>query len=261
MLLAAALAIVVTIVIFPSAPRAKARQTTTTALPDVRTVYLSDCGVCHGPDGKGTGRGPTLVGVGRASLDYQISSGRMPLAGAGRADDEPGAPIQPLPNKVESDPEITPRRHDPAYSPELVHALVDYTWRLTGGGGPDIPQVGEGDLAEGGALFRLQCAGCHAWAGDGGALVAVQSPALHSATDVQIAEAIRTGPGQMPVFGEAALSNEQLNDVVAYVRYLRDPKDKGGEPLWHLGPFAEGAVSLMALGGLLMFVRWIGERG
>lgn len=230
-------------------------------MPDVRAVYLADCGVCHGADGRGTPRGPTLVGVGRASLDYQISSGRMPLAGVGRADDEPGAPIQPLPNVIESDPGITPRRHDPTYSPELIAALVDYTWRLTGGGGPDIPHLGKGDIAEGGALFRLQCASCHAWAGDGGALVSMQSPALHSATAVQIAEAVRVGPGQMPAFGEAALTDEQLSSVVAYVLYLREPDDRGGEPLWHLGPFAEGAVALVALGGLFIFVRWIGERG
>jgi hypothetical protein len=65
----------------------------------------------------------------------------------------------------------------------------------------------------------------------------------------------------MPAFGEAALTDEQLAGVVAYVRYLKEPDDRGGEPLWHLGPFAEGALSLVALGGLLLFVRWIGERG
>lgn len=232
-----------------------------TRAPDVRQLYLSDCGVCHGADGNGTDRAPTLVGVGRASLDYQLSSGRMPLAGVGRSDDRPGAPLQPLPNKAASDPEIVPRRHAPAYPPETIDQLVTYVSAMTGGRGPDIPHVGEGDIAKGGELFRLQCAACHAWAGDGGALVRIQSPALHSATKVQIAEAVRVGPGQMPAFGAAALTDEQLTDVVAYVRYLKNPDDRGGEPLWHLGPFAEGALSLLVLGGLLMFVRWIGERG
>jgi ubiquinol-cytochrome c reductase cytochrome c subunit len=202
-----------------------------------------------------------LAGVGKASLDYQLSSGRMPLAGVGRSDDIPGAPLQPLPNKAASEPDIVPRRHAPAYPPETISRLVDYVSNLTGGGGPDIPHVGEGNLADGGELFRLQCAACHAWAGDGGALVKIQSPALHEATEVQVAEAIRVGPGQMPAFGTAALTDEQVADVVAYVHYLKDPDDRGGEPLWHLGPFAEGAVSLVALAGLLMFVRWIGERG
>jgi ubiquinol-cytochrome c reductase cytochrome c subunit len=255
------LALLSTAVTFDPAPAAGARQQSTTALPDVRQVYLADCGVCHGSDGRGTGRGPTLVDVGRASLDYELSSGRMPLAGVGRADDRPGTPLQPLPNQAASDPNIVPRRHAPAYEPGLIAQLVNYVWTLTGGGGPDIPSIGEGNLAEGGSLFRLQCAACHAWAGDGGALVRIQAPALHAATDIQIAEAIRVGPGQMPVFGTAALTDEQLAGVVAYVRYLDQPDDRGGEPLWHLGPFAEGALALVAVGGLVLFSRWIGERG
>ena len=255
-------ALLVTVVVFPTASGAGARQAAP-APPDIRELYLADCGVCHGADGRGTSRGPTLVGVGKASLDYEISSGRMPLAGVGRADDRPGAPLQPLPNKAASDPKMVPRRHAPAYPPETIKQLVDYTSALTGGGGPDIPHLEDhhGDLAEGGALFRLHCAACHAWAGDGGALVQIQSPALHAATPVQVAEAVRVGPGQMPAFGEAALTDEQLAGVVAYVEYLKNPEDIGGEPLWHLGPFAEGALSLVALGGLLVFVRWIGERG
>lgn len=257
MWLAPVLAVAFTVVVFRSASGATAPP----PVIDARQVYLSDCGVCHGADGRGTERGPTLAGVGRASLDYELSSGRMPLVGVGRADDRPGTPLQPLPNKAASDPEMLPRRHTPAYPPEAIRQLVDYAWTLTGGAGPDIPRVGEGDVAEGGELFRLQCAACHAWAGDGGALVHFQSPALHEATEVQIAEAVRTGPGQMPAFGDAALTDEQLSGVVAYVRYLDDPEDRGGEPLWHLGPFAEGAIALVALGGLLLFVRWIGERG
>ncbi len=254
------LALLITVAVVPSAPVAAARQPGPTT-QNVRELYLADCGVCHGADARGTSRGPALVGVGRASLDYEISSGRMPLAGVGRADDRPGAPLQPLPNRAASDPDMVPRRHAPAYSPETIRELVDYTSALAGGGGPDIPHIGHGDMAEGGALFRLHCAACHAWAGDGGALVQFQSPALHAATPVQVAEAIRVGPGQMPAFGEAALTDEQVAGVVAYVEYLRDPDDRGGEPLWHLGPFAEGALSLVALAALLVFVRWIGECG
>ena len=36
---------------------------------DARGVYLRDCAVCHGADGSGTARGPTLIDVGRASAD------------------------------------------------------------------------------------------------------------------------------------------------------------------------------------------------
>ncbi len=237
-------------------------QTSPTAPLDVRQTYLADCGVCHGAQGRGTDRGPTLIGVGRASLDYQLSTGRMPLVPVGRSNDQPGAPLQPLPNKAPGNDDIVPRRHDPAYSPATIAALVDYVaGAIGGGGGVDIPKLGQGDLAEGGALFRQQCAACHAWAGDGGALLRIEAPALHRATPTQIGEAIRVGPGQMPVFGTAALTDAQMASVVAYVRYLDRPRDRGGEPLWHLGPFAEGALALVALAGLLLFTRWIGERG
>jgi ubiquinol-cytochrome c reductase cytochrome c subunit len=261
--LAPLVAVVLTVVVLHAAPVAAARQASAPGPTDVREVFLADCAVCHGSDGRGTARAPTLVGVGRASLDYQLSTGRMPLAGVGRDDAEPGAPLKPLPNKAESDPDLVPRRHTPAYAPETVAALVDYVARTVGGGGPDIPHVpgGEGNLAEGGDLFRLQCAACHSWAGDGGALVRQQAPAVHAATPVQVAEAVRVGPGLMPAFGDAALTDEQLASVVSYVQYLDEPDDRGGQPLWHLGPFAEGAVALVALGGLLLFVRWIGERG
>jgi len=232
-----------------------------TASRDVRQTFLADCAVCHGAEGTGTSRGPSLVGVGRASVDYQLSSGRMPLAVVGRTNDQEGSPLQPLPNSAAGGSDIVPRRHDPAYPPETIAGLVNYVAAVIGGGGPDIPRVGEGDLAEGGALFRQQCAACHAWAGDGGALLRIEAPALHRATANQIAEAIRIGPGQMPVFGTAALTDAQMDSVVAYVRYLDRPRDRGGQPLWHLGPFAEGAVALVALAGLLLFTRWIGERG
>jgi ubiquinol-cytochrome c reductase cytochrome c subunit len=222
-------------------------------------TYRADCAVCHGAEGRGSARGPDLRGVGRASVDYELSTGRMPLAPAGRTE-EPGRPIEPLPRHL-SDPTAKTARHHPAYDAAVIAALVDYVDELTGGGGPDIPSLTRGDVAAGGALFRLQCAACHAWAGDGGALLHREAPALHRATDVQIAEAMRVGPGQMPSFGDAALTDRQLADVVAYVRYLDHPRDRGGFALGHLGPVAEGAVALAGMAALLLFVRWIGDRG
>jgi ubiquinol-cytochrome c reductase cytochrome c subunit len=242
-------------------PRQAATAQVAAGPADIRRLYLSDCSVCHGAEGRGTNRGPSLVGVGKASLDYQLSTGRMPLASVGRAGDDPGNPLQPLPNRVLADPAEPSKRHRPAYPPETVTALVDFTDRLTGAGGPDIPRLGAGDVADGGRLFRLQCAACHAWAGDGGALLHVDAPSLRASTPAQTAEAIRLGPGQMPAFGVAALTDEQVSSVVAYVRHLAHAGDRGGRPLWHLGPVAEGGLALMALAGLMLFLRWIGERG
>jgi ubiquinol-cytochrome c reductase cytochrome c subunit len=222
-------------------------------------TFRADCAVCHGGDGEGSDRGPTLRGVGRASIDYELSTGRMPLAPAGRVE-EPGRAVEPLPRKL-GDPAATTKRRHPAYDAAMIAGLVDYVSTLTGGGGPAIPRVVAGSVASGGELFRLQCAACHAWAGDGGALLHREAPALHAATPVQIAEAVRVGPGQMPAFGSAALTDRQLNDVVSYVRYLDHPRDRGGFALGHLGPVAEGAIALAGIGVLLLFVRWIGDRG
>lgn len=240
----------------------RSRATTMPVAPtvDARTLYLSDCAICHGSDGHGTDRGPALVEVGRASTDYELSTGRMPLAAAGHTDD-PGTPIRPLPGKTVGDPGAIPTRHAPAYSSDTIAALVDYVAQLTGGGGPQVPSPVSGDVARGGELFRLQCAACHEWAGTGGALFQREAPSLHSATPVQIAEAVRIGPGQMPAFGTAALSDGDVNDLVGYVGYLDAPDDRGGADLGHIGPVAEGAVALAAILGVALFLRWIGQRG
>ena len=53
----------------------------------------------------------------------------------------------------------------------------------------------------------------------------------------------------------------QLNDTVAYVKYLSHPRDRGGWALGHIGPLAEGAaIMIFGLGTLLLVTRWIGTR-
>ena len=225
-----------------------------------QAIYLSDCAVCHGADATGTATGPSLIGVGTATVDFELSTGRMPLADASRTD-APGRTKRPAPNRTPIRTGETPSRHAPAYSPADEAALVAYVQTLIGPGGPQIPTDLHGDVAAGGELYRLNCAACHSWAGSGGALVEREAPNLYDATAVQTAEAIRVGPGRMPAFGRAALSNAQLADVTTYVEELRHPADRGGLSLAHLGPVGEGAAAGVALVGLLLVVRIIGERG
>jgi ubiquinol-cytochrome c reductase cytochrome c subunit len=203
----------------------------------VRDTYLRDCATCHGATGAGTTRGPMLVGVGRAWTDYMLTTGRMPI----------------------SDPTVKTRRKRPAYSPATISALVDYVAGF-GAGGLDIPQIPAtgADVAVGGETYRLQCAACHAWAGDGGALAQREAPPLHAATPTQIAEAVRVGPGTMPAFGVAAVPDDQLASLVTYVRSLRSPNDRGGQPLWHLGPLIEGAIAwAVGMTILVLAIRWM----
>src|SRR5436305_9794728 len=50
-----------------------------TQIATAQRTYLADCAVCHGERATGTKQGPSLVGVGPASIDYVLSTGRMPL--------------------------------------------------------------------------------------------------------------------------------------------------------------------------------------
>lgn len=205
-----------------------------------RQLFLVGCTACHGPRGEGTDRGPSLVGSGAASADYYLSTGRMPL-------DQPG---------------VQPQRKPPTYSPRQIEQLTAYVASL----GPGQPQptidYRGGDLSQGYELFSNNCASCHSSAGAGGALGrSIYAPRLEPATPLQIAEAVRVGPGAMPAFGPETLDDQELESVVRYVRYLKDPDDRGGFGLGGLGPLPEGFVAwVVGLMGMLAVARWIGTR-
>ncbi len=198
-----------------------------------RKLFEVSCSSCHGIDGQGTRNGPTLVGVGAASASFMLTTGRMPLA----------------------DPNAQALRKPPAFSQSEIDALVAFVASL--GPGPAIPdvQTARGNLSEGGRLFRFNCAACHSSTGAGGALsLGHDAPALHVATPTQIGEAIRTGPGQMPIFGPDTLSAHQVDSIARYVGYLQSPDDPGGFSLGRIGPITEGMVALLIGIPLLLFV-------
>lgn len=205
-----------------------------------RQLYLVACTSCHGAQGEGGERGPTLVGAGAASARYYLSTGRMPL-------DQPGA---------------QPQRKPPAYSEGDIELLTAYVASL--GPGPPLPRIDHrrGDLAEGYELFSNNCASCHNSAGAGGALGhAIYAPALAPASPQQIADAVRVGAGAMPTFGPETLDDHQLESLVRYVVYLKNPDDRGGYGLGHLGPLPEGFVAwVIGLMSMLGVARWIGTR-
>jgi ubiquinol-cytochrome c reductase cytochrome c subunit len=75
---------------------------------------------------------------------------------------------------------------------------------------------------------------------------------------VTVGEAIRTGPGVMPVFGTGQISDEGLDEVAAYLVYLREDAAPGGLTLGGSGPFVEGYVAwVVGIGLLLLAVRRI----
>lgn len=204
-------------------------------------LYAQSCASCHGPTGGGTAQGPPLIGVGGAAVDFMLSTGRMPMA-------EPGQ---------------QPTRGEPAFSPEETRALVAYVSAL-GPGGPEIPMVdpGSGDLRRGREVFTATCLACHGAGGQGASVGGGRvAPPLFGSTPLQLAEAVRVGPGTMPPFSEETIPGRDLDSLVRYVAYLESLGGRGGHELGRVGPVMEGFVAwLLGVGLLVLAVRWIGTR-
>ncbi len=210
-----------------------------------QNLFEANCASCHGPDAFGTDRAPNLVGLGAATVDFWVSTGRMPLASSS---------IQAL---------RKPPRFDRKQTLEIVAFVASLAPASVSG--PAVPHVDlqGASLATGNNLFVLNCAGCHTVTGAGDALAdGYFAPSLHRATRTQVAEAVRTGPGNMPRFGPGTLSDQQVADIVAYVTGpIQHPDNRGGLGLGGIGPVAEGFVALfVGVGALMLIAFWIGDR-
>jgi ubiquinol-cytochrome c reductase cytochrome c subunit len=203
-------------------------------------LYLQACSSCHGPGGEGTAQGPAIAGLGPANYDFQMSTGRMPLA-------QPGTQGVPKP---------------PVLTQDQIDAIVAYLVSVDDAGVP-IPRVdpSTGSLSQGAQTYVLNCAPCHSSSGNGGAVGPQVAPDLHHATPTQIAEAVRIGPGTMPNFDSTVVDDRQLASLVRYVLYLRQPQQPGGLSLGAFGPIAEGFVALfIGIASMVLVSRYIGAR-
>jgi len=213
-----------------------------------RSLFLENCASCHGTAANGvpangtSGAFPNLVGLGPATIDFWIESGRMPAA-------DPRA--------------VQANRRVPRLSQSQALAIAAWVNSLSPSY-PDIPSpnLASANVSDGAALFALNCAACHTIEGDGDALAAgTFAPSLRNIPAYQVVEAIRTGPGNMPRF-TGNLSDFQVADIVKFVTTaIQHPQNPGGFGLGGLGPVAEGFVGLLLGVGLLALVGfWVGER-
>ena len=83
-------------------------------------------------------------------------------------------------------------------------------------------------------------------------MIGARVPPLNKSTPRQIAEAVRVGPYLMPRFSEKAITPTQLNDIVAYVQWTKNPDERGGWALGNLGPWPEGMVTWLLAASLLV---------
>jgi ubiquinol-cytochrome c reductase cytochrome c subunit len=215
-----------------------------------RLLFAQTCSSCHGNEANGVepngtaAIGPNLQGVGAATVDFWVSTGRMPATDV---------------KAVEA--ERRPTRLTPLEALELAAWVNSLD--------PAVPAVPTPHLAGsnqsvGQDLFSLNCAACHTITGAGDALAfGTNAPSLqvHVITAQQVAEAMRTGPANMPRFS-GNLTDQQVADITSYVTgRLQHPTDPGGFGLGGVGPVAEGFVALLiGVGGLVLVCFWIGER-
>ncbi|MDQ3464822.1 MAG: cytochrome c [Actinomycetota bacterium] len=205
-------------------------------------LFENGCITCHGRNLQGVeDQGPSLIGVGEASVYFQVSTGRMPLA----------------------QQEAQAQRKAPVYDDTEVNQLMAYI--QANGGGPEMPSEGDlrdGDLAEGGELFRLNCASCHNFAGRGGALSSGKNaPSLNPSSDLDIYTAMLSGPQNMPVFGDNQLTPEDKRAIINYVQTLKETADPGGLSIGRAGPVPEGLVIwVVGIVGCVIACFWVGTR-
>jgi ubiquinol-cytochrome c reductase cytochrome c subunit len=228
---------------FAPAGKAQADETAQSlAIEEGKKLYSVGCASCHGTGGQGTTDGPSLVGVGSAAVDFQVGTGRMPAQ-------QPGAQVPK--KKV-------------IYTQAEIDQLAAYVASL--GAGPITPtdkQVDPAgaDVANGGELFRTNCAQCHNFTGKGGALTEGKyAPDLEGVSPKHIYEAMQTGPQSMPSFPDTTMPEQEKKDIIAYIETVNSDESEspGGLALGGLGPVSEGLFAwIFGLGALVAVAVWV----
>ena len=203
--------------------QAAAPQASETQVQQGRQLFLEGCATCHGLAAQGGDDGPGLIGVGAAAVDFQVTTGRMPL----------------------SAPAVQAPRKPPQYTEEQTAALAAYVASLGAAGDPlglrrRLPRR---EPRRGRRLFRTNCAQCHNFAGKGGALSdGKYAPSLMNATPTEMFEAMITGPQNMPNFPNTTLPVEKKQAIIKYIEHLQSQADPAGSrATGSYGPVTEGA--------------------
>ena len=206
---------------------------------DGKKLFQANCATCHGMNLQGTEAGPSLYGVGELAVEFQVSTGRMPLQA--QAPQAPQKPVQ--------------------FTEDQIRAIASYVQDVAPG--PTYPSDetldGEGDVARGAELFRINCAMCHNVAGAGGALTEGKyAPALDQTSALHMYAAMVTGPQNMPVFSNMNLTTEDKRDIISALLFQQEAVSPGGFTLGSLGPVSEGLfIWIFGIGTLIAITVWI----
>ena len=234
---------------FSAATAAPAKSTLaasakSTLIAEGKELFLKGCSSCHGLNAEGASIAPSLIGVGAASVDFQVGTGRMPMA----------------------DMSQQAMRKEPLYTEEQTAALAAYVASLAPGPASltneEIEWERDGNTAEGGELFRNNCAMCHNFAGQGGALTQGKyAPTLMGVEAKHIYEAMITGPQSMPVFSDKTITPEEKLSIIKWIKAAEAEPNLGGASLGRVGPVTEGLlVWTFGLGLLIGIAVWLATK-
>lgn len=222
-----------------------AKASTTASAQDVEEggkLFAANCATCHGLNAEGSDSGPSLIGVGAAAVDFQVGTGRMPMQMQG-----PQAQAKPV-----------------QFDEKQISQMSAYVASL--GAGPAIPEEKYldrgGNSANGGTIFRVNCAMCHNAAAAGGALTRGKfAPTLAGVSERHIYAAMTTGPQNMPVFNDSNITPQEKRDVITFLKEIEAQGSPGGVKLGSLGPVSEGLFIWTAgLAMIIGFTIWITSR-
>lgn len=237
-----------------SPAQAQGQASATDQVAKGKELFLVSCATCHGKNGEGIPTlregyqlGPTLVGVGAAAVDFQVGTGRMPMA-------QPAAQAP---------------RKPPVFNDEETAALAAYVASLAPG--PAVPKASDYSLdglseaqreeaiSRGGQIFLTNCTACHNYSGSGGAMPrGGYAPSLKGVEGKYIYEAMLTGPQNMPNFSNGNLSPDEKRDVIAYLGSVQDTPAYAGFTIGDFGPVPEGLLAWLAgIGSLVGAAVWI----
>lgn len=216
---------------------------TSTLVSQGKLIFLRGCSSCHGLNAEGGIVAPSLIGVGSAAVDFQVGTGRMPLA----------------------DNSQQAMQKKPIYNPQETAALAAYISSLAPGpstvNNESLTSSAErdGNAANGGQLFRTNCAMCHNFAGQGGALTnGKYAPSLMGVSAKYIYEAMVTGPQSMPKFTNATITPQEKLDIIRWLQSANQEKNQGGASLGRVGPVTEGLLGwVLGLGLLIGVAVWL----
>jgi ubiquinol-cytochrome c reductase cytochrome c subunit len=228
----------------PSATDSTMNTSQSVRVSEGRQIFLKGCSSCHGLNAEGGSIAPSLIGVGAAAVDFQVGTGRMPMA----------------------DMSQQAMRKKPLYNADQTAALAAYVASLAPG--PAVVDEAalawerDGSTSAGGTLFRNNCAMCHNFSGQGGALSQGKyAPTLMGVEAKYIYEAMITGPQSMPKFSDKTITPAEKLSIIKWVKAAQSEPSLGGRRLIQKKTVTEGLLAwTFGLGILIGVAVWLASK-